>query len=430
MILIKNTTIITQDKNRRIIKNGAVLIKEDKIAAVETTKNVVKKHSIRNAKIINGENKVVMPGLINTHVHLAMTLLRGFADDMPLEKWWFEKIFPFESKLTSEDIYLGTLLGGLEMIKSGTTFFVDFYFFIDKIARATKELGLRANIGVTVLDTKAPEFAAPNETLAAIPLFIKKYKTEKRIDFSVAPHMLQTVSLETYKKCKKIADKHNLLLQTHLAETKGEVSHSIKKYGKTPAELLIKNKILDKNSLAAHCCHLTKKEINLLAKNSVKISHCPISNMKLASGIKPLNELLVAGATIGLGTDGACSNNNLDMFEEMKFAALLHKISNLSPTIAGAQAVLDMATIGGAKAVGKEKEIGSLEKGKKADIIIIDFNQPHLLPTHNFISHLVYSANGADVITTIVNGKILMENRKILSVDENKILNVVRLKYP
>jgi 5-methylthioadenosine/S-adenosylhomocysteine deaminase len=430
MIFINNATIITQDKNRRIIDNGAILIKENKINDIDKTKDVIKRQNIRNAKIINGENKVVMPGLINTHTHLAMSLLRGFADDMPLEKWWFEKIFPFEAKLTAEDIYWGTLLGGLEMIKSGTTAFFDFYFFTDAIARATKELGLRANIGVPVIDAKTPEFATPRHALAAIPQIIKRHRNEPLIDFSIAPHMIQTTSLETYKKCKKTANKYNLILQTHLAETKGEIKYSIKKYGKPPAELLVRNKVLDKNSIAAHACYLNSKEIKLISENRVKIAHCPTSNMKLASGIKPLKELLAANATIGLATDSACSNNNLDMFEEMKFAALLHKINRQDPAIANAQLILDMATINGAKVAGKEKEIGSLEKGKKADIIILDFNQPHLLPTHNFVSHLVYSANGADVITTIVNGKILMEERKVLIADEMAILNVIRRKYP
>lgn len=430
MILIKNATIITQDKERRIIRNGAVLIKNEKIVDIGKTNEITKKHSLRGMKIIDGENKVVMPGLINTHAHLAMALLRGYADDLPLEQWWYEKIFPLEAKLTADDIYWGTLLGGLEMIKSGTTFFVDFYFFIDAIVRATKKLGLRANIGVPLLDTKAPEFDTPEEALIAIPRFIKQYENEKLINFSIAPHMIQSVSLATYKKCKKLADKHNLILQTHLAETKSEVQHSVKKYKMPPAELLIKNKVLDENSLAAHCCYLTKKEINLLAEKSVKISHCPVSNMKLASGIAPLKDFLEADAIISLGTDGACSNNNLDLFEEMKFAALLHKASNLNPTIASAQTILDMATINGAKALNKEKEIGSLEKRKNADIIILDFNQPHLLPAHNFISHIVYSANGADVTTTIVDGKILMEERKVLCIDEKLVLDRIKKQYP
>ena len=305
LILIKAKHILTQNKKRQIIKDGAIVIKKDKIKDLGAAKIITRKYGGKIKKTIEMENGMAMHGLINTHTHLAMALLRGYADDMPLEKWWREKIFPFEAKLTGEDIYWGTLLGGLEMIKSGTTFFVDFYFFIDAIVRATKELGLRANIGIPVLDFKAPEFDTPVQALRAVPQFVKRYKKEELIDFSVAPHMIQTTSLETYKKCKKIADKYKLILQTHLAETKNEVRHSVKKYKKPPAELLIKNNILDNHSLVAHCCYLNKKEIKLLAQKKVKISHCPISNMKLASGVKPLNELFEAGVTISLGTDGA-----------------------------------------------------------------------------------------------------------------------------
>ena len=443
MLLIKAKHIITQDKKRRIIKNGAILVKEDKIFDIGYATQVERKYKSEIGKTIEGENLVAMPGLINTHTHVAMTLLRGYADDMPLEKWWLEKVFPFEAKLTGEDIYWGTLLGEIEMIKSGTTCFADFYFFADKIAQAVSELGMRANIGIPVLDFKTPEFKTPDEALEAVPRLVAggvpprarggttpaESKTDNLIQFSIAPHMAQTTSLKTYKKCKQTADKYKLLLQTHLAETKREVEYSIKDYRGTPVEVLVKNQILDKNSIVAHACHLTDTDIKLLAKNKVNISHCPVSNMKLASGIMPLNKLQKAGINIALGTDGACSNNNLDMFEEMKTAALLHKVSNSDPTIANAQTILDMATINGAKALGIEKQIGSLEKSKKADIIIIDFNKPHLTPCYNPISHLVYSVSGSDVDSAIINGKIVMEKRKILAINEVKVLKNINTRF-
>lgn len=429
MLLIAAKNIITQNKTRQIIKDGAILVKSDKILDIGDAKKIIPKYKSKTKKIIEGENLVAMPGLINTHTHLAMTLLRGYADDMPLEKWWFEKVFPFEAKLKAEDIYWGALLGGMEMIKSGTTYFADFYFFADKIAQAISELRMRANIGIPVFDFKTPEFETPNEALAAIPRIIKKWQTNNLIKFSIAPHMMQTASLETYKKCKQIANKHGLLLQTHLAETKKEVEYSLKQYGCAPTENLIKNKILDKNSIAAHACYLTDKDIKLLAKYKVYISHCPVSNMKLASGIMPLGKLQKARINIALGTDGACSNNNLDMFEEMKIAALLHKVSNSDPTIANAQTILDMATINGAKALGMEKQIGSLEKGKKADIIILDFNKPHLTPCYNHVSHLIYAANGSDVDNVIINGEIVMEKRKILTTNEGKILKNINTRF-
>lgn len=431
MILIKSDQIITQNKNRQIIKNGAIVIEKNLIKDIGSTKKIeIKyKNQIKNKQIIEVNGGVAMPGLINTHTHLAMSLLRGYADDLPLEKWWFEKIYPVESKFTRQDVYLGSLLGGLEMIKSGTTTFVDFYYFIDEVAKATKQLGLRANLGIAVLDVKTFAFKNTKQILAEAIKLIKKYQNNPLIQISLAPHMFQTLSLASYKKCKKIAKKYGILLQTHLAETKAEINHCVKEYGQRPTQLLAENKIFDKNSLVAHCCHLNDNDIKLLSLNSVNVSHCPVSNQKLSSGAMPLSKLLKAGINISLGTDGACSNNNLDMFEEMKFAALKHKLTEKNPTVANAQTILDMATINGAKAIGKEKELGSLEIGKKADIIILDFNQPHLLPCHNVISSLVYSVNGADVQTVIINGKIIMENRKIKTINEQNFLEKIRRQY-
>lgn len=428
MLFLKADQIITQNKKRQIIKNGAIVIEKELIKDIGAEKEIFQKYKNKIKKTICIDRGVAMPGLINTHTHLAMSLLRGYADDLPLEEWWFKKIFPAEAKLTANDIYQGSLLGGLEMIKSGTTSFVDFYFFGEKIAEAAEKLGLRANIGITIMDFPTPEFANPAAALSSLPKIIEKWKNNNLINFSVAPHMIQTTSLKTYKMAKQIASRHKIILQTHLAETKSEIDFALKKYKKRPAELLIENKILDKNSIVAHACYLSAKEIKLLARKEIKVSHCPTSNMKLASGVKPLKELFDANAIIGLGTDSACSNNNLDMFEEIKIAALLHKITHLDPTIANAQMILDMATINGATCVKKEKEIGSLEIGKKADIIILDFNQPHLTPCHNPVSNIVYAANGADVDTTIVNGKILMENRKVLVVNEKLFLDSVRQK--
>jgi len=429
MILIRNATILTQDSKRQILKNAAICIKDGRILDIGISHELEKLYKKRAKKIIDGEGRVVMPGLINTHTHLAMTLLRGYADDMPLEKWWFEKVFPFEGKLKAEDVYWGSLLGGLEMIESGTTCFVDGYFFADAIVMAVEELGLRANIGIPVLDFKCPEFESPDDALAAAEKFLTKPRGAELIKFSIAPHMLQSTSLETYRKCKKLADRYKIILQTHLAETEAEVEYSRKKYKKTPVRLLVENRILDKNSLVAHVCHLTDDDVVLLAKSRVNVSHCPVSNMKLVSGLMPLKKLLNKGVNIGLGTDGACSNNNLDMFEEMKLSALVHKLAEKDPSAAEAQIILDMATINAAKAIGEEKNLGSIERGKAADIILLNFQQPHLLPDYNILSNLVYSARGNDVETAIINGQIVMENRKIQNVNENKILKIIRERY-
>ncbi|MBU2068388.1 amidohydrolase, partial [Patescibacteria group bacterium] len=266
-----------------------------------------------------------------------------------------------------------------------------------------------------------------DEALKITKKVIKKFSNDSLLKVVLAPHMFQTTSLETYVRAWELAKQYGLLLTTHMSETKAEVNFSIKKYKKRPAEVLSQASILGKNVILAHCCWVNKKEINLLKKSNVSIVHCPVSNMKLASGIMPLPELLRSKINVSLGTDGACSNNNLDMFEEMKTTALIHKVNKLNPTIIDAQTVLDMATINGAKTLKIEDQIGSIEIGKRADLIIINFEKPHLIPCHNIISHLVYSVSGSDVETTIINGKIVMENRKIKNIDEDKFLQEMML---
>ena len=432
MIFIKDIYIVTQNKKREVVKNGAVVIKGDKIEAVGQSKDLEKNYQKRAKKIIDGRGKLVMPGLINTHTHLAMTLLRGYADDMSLEDWWFKHIYPVESRFTAKQVYWGSLLGAMEMVKSGTTCCADFYYVEDEVGKAVQKIGLRAVLGTGILDGPTFYFKTPSQALKKAKAVIKK--DSSLVSYSIAPHMFQTTSLETYKKCKKLAKQYHLILQTHLAETKDEVKYCLKKYKARPVEVLAQARILDKNALLAHACWLTKKEIEILARTGASISHCPISNMKLASGVMPLSELLEAGVNLSLGTDGACSNNNLDMFEEMKMAALLHKVHHLNPTIASAQTILDMATINGAKALNMEREIGSIEPGKKADLIILNLNQPHLQPIHSgseparqrVVSHLVYAAGGGDVETVMVNGKMIMEKRKIKGVDEEKVLEKIK----
>ena len=426
MILIKNITIITQNPQREIIEKGALVIEKDTIKAISQSKEIEKQYRQQAKKIIDGQDKVVLPGLINTHTHLAMTLLRGYADDMSLEDWWFKYVYPVESRFTAKHVYWGSLLGALEMIRSGTTCFVDFYHFQDRVAKVAQEIGLRAFLGQAGLETPNFEFKKCQEALEIARNLIKKYQGNDLVKVTLAPHMFQTTSLGYYQKFKELAREHNLLLTTHLAETKQEVNYCLKKYKQRPIEVLAKGGILDKRTLLAHCCWLSKKEIKILADSGASVAHCPISNMKLASGVMPLPAILEAGVNVSLGTDSACSNNNLDMFGEMKTAALLHKVHQLNPTVADAQTVLDTATINGAKALGLEKEIGSLAVGKKADLIILDFNQAHLIPYHNLVSHLVYATKGSDVETVIINGKIVMEGRKIKRVKENKVLNRIK----
>ncbi len=426
MILIKNTTIVTQNPKRQIIKKGGLAIAHNLIKDIGLSGRLEKKYKKGAKKIIDGQNKVVIPGLINTHGHLAMTLLRGYADDMNLEEWWLNHVYPVESKFGRKEVYWGSLLAMLEMIKSGTTCFTDFYYEHNQVAKAAKEIGMRGFLGCAILDIPTFYYKTPDQALKQTELIIKEFKDNDLVGVVLAPHMFQTTSLDTYKKSKKLADKYELVLTTHAAESKAEIDFSLKKYKARPIEALNKAGILDKRTLLSHGCWLTKKEIKILAETNTSVAHCPVSNMKLASGIMPLPELLEAKVNVSLGTDGSCSNNNLDMFEEMKTAALLHKVNKLDPTIIKAQTILDIATINGAKALNMEKEIGSLEKGKRADLIILDFEQPHLIPPHNLISHLVYSAQGSDVETAIINGRIVMEKRKIKKINENRVLDKVK----
>ena len=426
MILIKNITIITQNPQRRIIEKGGLVIEKDKIKAIGQSRKIEKEYKRQAKKIIDGQDKVALPGLINTHTHLAMTLLRGYADDMNLEEWWFKYVYPVESQFTAQHVYQGSLLAMLEMIKSGTTCFADFYYYEDQVAKAAQEIGLRGVLGCGVLDLPTFYFKTTSQALKKAQSIIKKWSDNDSVKVSLAPHMFQTTSLKTYQKCKKLAKENNLLLTTHLAETKQEVDYCLKKYKQRPIEVLAKAGILDQKTLLVHGCWLTKKEIKILSQSGASVAHCSVSNMKLASGVMPLIEMLKAGINVALGTDSACSNNSLDMFGEMKTTALLHKVHQLNPTVADAQTVLDMATINGAKALGLAKEIGSLTISKKADIIILDFKQPHLMPAHNIVSHLVYAAKCSDVETVIINGKIVMEGRKIKRVKENKVLNRIK----
>ncbi len=426
MILIKNITIITQNPQRQIIENGELVVEKDIIKAVGQSRRIEKKYKRRAKKIIDGQGKVALPGLINTHGHLAMTLLRGYADDLPLEEWWFKYVYPAESRFTAKHVYWGSLLAMMEMLKSGTTCFTDFYYYQDQVAKAAHQIGMRGVLGCGILDLPTFYFKNTAEALKKTQKTMREYTDDNLVKVSLAPHMFQTASLETYRRSKNLADQYDLLLATHLAETKEEVNYCLKKYKQRPAEVLAKAGILGQRTLLAHGCWLTKREIKILARAGASVVHCPVSNMKLASGIMPLPEMLEAGLNVSLGTDSPCSNNNLDMFEEMKTAALIHKVHQLDPTLAKAQTILDMATINGAKALGLAEEIGSLETGKKADLIMLDFNQPHLLPAHNLVSHLVYSARGSDVEAVIINGRLVMEKRKIKGVNQDEIFDKVK----
>ncbi|MCP4667591.1 MAG: amidohydrolase [Deltaproteobacteria bacterium] len=380
------------------------------------------------ADIIDAKGSIVMPGLINAHTHGAMTLFRGLADDLPLKKWLFEKIFPAEAKhLTPETVYWGSLLGCLEMIASGTTTIADGYFFQDSTVRALHEAGLRALVAQGVIDFPAPGVSEPGENIKVGQAFIERWLGfSERITPGMFCHSPLTCSGKTLQRAWEISGECDLPLQIHLSETPEEVDEMIKTTGKRPVHYLDQLGLLDERLIAAHAVHLEDDEIALLKERGVKVVHVPESNMKLGSGVAAISQMIGAGMAVGLGTDGCSSNNNLDMFCEMDTAAKLSKVFDLDPTSLKAETVLKMATIWGAAVIGLEKELGTLEKGKKADIIVVDLQSPHLCPLYDPLSVLVYAANGADVKDVIVNGKVLVKNREFLTLDATEIMERVR----
>lgn len=410
-ILIKDTTILSDS----IIK-GSVLVVDNKIEEIST--NLVDKDA---DIVINGQNKITMPGLINTHSHVAMTLLRGVGDDQDLQTWLNEYIWPREAKLNEELVYAGSKLAMAEMIKTGTTTFNDMYFYMEKTAKAVEESGMRALLGYGMIDLfdEKKRKSELNETKKFID---KCHNTaDGRVQVAVAPHAPYTCSEEILKESKKLADTHNLKLHIHVSETKQEVTDLQKERNETPFEYLNNIGLLDENTIAAHGVWTTPEEMKILKEKDVSISHNPSSNMKLASGIAPVNNYIKNGINVGIGTDGVSSNNNLDMFSEMKLTALLQKVNTLDPKVLPAKETFDMATKNGAKALSVNS--GKIKEGKLADIIIVNTNVPHMTPVRNPLSNIIYSALGTDVDTVICDGKILMENKELKTINEKEVIS-------
>lgn len=411
-ILIKNATILADE-----VKRGSLLIQDEKIVEISD------KINFNNAeKVIDAEGKIIIPGLVNTHTHSPMTLMRGLADDMPLDTWLNEHIWPVEANLNGEHCYAGALLACAEMIKSGTTCFNDMYFFMDHVAKAVDESGLRGVLSHGMIDFG--EETKRKEEFKETRRIIKKCHNtaDGRIKVSYGPHSPYTCSKELLEAVKREAEKFDVGIHIHVSETQKEISDVLEAQGKRPFEYLDEIGFLDGNVTAAHAVWVSEDEIEIIKKRDVKISHNPTSNMKLSSGISPVQNLHNKGICMSLGTDGAASNNNMDMFEEMKIATLLQKVSTMDPTVMNAEDTFKMATLNGARALGLENEIGSVEVGKKADIAIVDMKTPKLTPVRNPVSHLVYSANGWDVDTVICNGELLMENRELITLDETEVL--------
>ena len=415
-ILIKNAQILTMTAPE--LQKGDILIIEDKIAAVG---QVPREMLTSSEKIIEADNHLVMPGLINAHTHAAMTLLRSYADDLELMTWLHDEIWPAEDKMDAEDIYWGTMLAIAEMIKGGTTTFADMYGpFMDKVAEAVTSSGIRANLSRGCVGAADPDEVKIAENIALFEQY--NNGSDGRIKVWFGPHAPYTCSKEYLQKLAQAAWERGSGIHVHLAETASELEQIKEGYGLSPVEYLAQAGIFDGPCLAAHGVWLSDEEIAFLKAKNVSVAHNPVSNMKLSSGAAPVAKMLACGLNVGLGTDGASSNNSLDMFKEMAAAAFLSKLSTMEPTSLPAYEVLKMATVGSAKALHWDKEIGTLEAGKKADLILLDLNQPHFCPWNNSVNDLVYSAKSSDVTHTIVNGQILMEERKLLTIDLAEVM--------
>jgi 5-methylthioadenosine/S-adenosylhomocysteine deaminase len=426
-LIIRGGIVVTMVEDQAPILDAAIYVKEGKITDIRKIQG--ENEPLASCpEVIDGRDAIVMPGLVNAHTHAAMSLFRGFADDLPLKQWLFEKIFPAEAKfLTQETVYWGALLGCLEMIASGTTCFADGYFFEGEAARATHESGLRALIAQGVIDFPAPGVENPKENLQVARDFIEKWCSfSDLITPGMFCHSTITCSDQTLQRAWEISRGFDVPLQIHLSETSDEVNEVMRETGKRPVHYLEQLGLIDKGLIAVHAVHLDESEMECLNEKCVKVVHVPESNMKLCAGVAPIAEMVRMGLTVGLGTDGCASNNNLDLFQEMDTAAKLSKVFNLDPTSLDAKTVLKMATTWGASLLGLEKEVGTLEKGKKADIIVLDVHTPHLCPIYDPVSPLVYSASGADVKDVIVNGRVLMKDRKFTTLDPIEIMNRVR----
>jgi len=416
--LIKCMAVLTMDGEDNIIHNGEIAVRDDLIYYVGPSGSTP--GDFKPERVLDYPHMVALPGLVNCHSHAAMTLFRGYADDLPLMQWLNDKIWPLEALLTREDIYQGTLLCCAEMIRGGTTTLADMYVEMDQVARAVEESGLRAVLSRGMIG------AGPGgeSALAESYEFIKQWHgiAGGRITAMLGPHAPYTCPPEFLKKVVAAATEMDVGIHIHLAETRDEIKEINDRYGKTPVALLEEIGLFELPVLAAHCVHLNDEDIAILARYQVGIAHNPQSNMKLASGVAPVTRLLEAGALVGLGTDGASSNNNVDMLEEMRAAALLQKVHTGNASVLPAYQALHMATAGGARALGLQNQIGRLVSGLKADIILMDLHKPHLYPLFDLYAQIVYAAASSDVHTVIIDGRVVMEDRGVLTLDEDVVM--------
>jgi 5-methylthioadenosine/S-adenosylhomocysteine deaminase len=426
-ILITGGTLLPMSPPEEIMEGPVVGIRDGKIDFLEKRCNL-SGLNIETSERIDASGCIVMPGLVNAHCHLAMTCFRGLADDLPLMRWLNDHIFPAEARfINRRTVYAGAMLAMAEMILSGTTTFCDGYFFEGEVGRAAIAAGMRGIIAKGFLDILIPDRPERNDKAAIAEHFVMKWRDHSPL---VTPalicHSPYLCSPDTLRTVKAAARKTGVSFQIHLSETRDEIRMILERYGRKPVQHLHDLDLLDGDTIASHCIWLDAEELDLLAEAKVKVVHAPESNMKLGAGIAPVLEMLRRGIDVGLGTDGCASNNDLDLFGEMGMAAKLHKVFSGDSSALKAERVVEMATMGGARVLGMEDRIGSIVPGKQADIILVDINRPHLTPLYNPFSHLVYAARGADVVTSIIGGKIVMKERRLLQIDVSSTMEEVR----
>src|SRR6266852_5399398 len=422
-LLITGGTIVTMDPSRRILEDGFIAVRGDEIVAVGSGASASLRFAPKgiDAKLkIDARGKLILPGFINGHTHVPMTILRGLRDDVTLEEWLTKFIFPAEAKnVTEEFVRWGTRLAAAEQIRGGVTTFADMYYFEDAVAEETKAAGMRGVLGETFIDFPAPDNKNNAAMLEYAEKFLKKWQNDPLIHAAPAPHSIYTCSQKTLQDAAALARKYSAPILIHVAEMKKELDDSRAQNGTTPVQYLDKIGILGPDVVAAHCIFVDETDRKILAEKQVGCVHNPSSNMMLASGVSPVPEMRAAGVAVGLGTDGpAGSNNDLNLMEEMDLAAKLQKISKMDPRALGAKTVVEMATIDGARALHMEKEIGSLEAGKKADLILIGLDAPNAVPMYDVYAQLAYALKGSDVETVIVGGRVVMRDKKLLTLDE------------
>jgi len=424
-LLVMGGTIVTMDQQRRVITDGGIAVSQGRIVAIGSRAEIERVYTSRQR--VGAEGKVITPGLINGHTHIPMVLFRGLADDLDLQEWLTKYIFPAEAKnVTEEFVRVGTRLGLAEMIRGGTTTYCDMYYFEDAIADETAKAGVRGVLGQTIIDFPVADNKTNEEAMASVEKFVARWKGHDLIIPAIAPHAPYTVSEQHLKAARAFSDRTGAPIVTHISETKREVEDSVKAKGASPVAYLDRIGFLNDRVIAAHVVWPQGTDLAILKRRGVGVIHNPQSNMKLASGVAPVPKMMAEGLLVGLGTDGAASNNDMNMWEEMDTVAKLHKVFSGDPKVISAQQAFELATIRGAQALHLEKEIGSLEKGKRADLLVIDRDTLNQIPLYNVYSDLVYATKASDVETVIINGRVVMRNRRLLTLNETKVKNDAR----